>query len=123
MPNHGRKRVAQAVSITTAALIVVLTALSIGPGFGRAASSSHPGFEKPTIVLVHGAWADGSAWTSVIRQLQGDGYRVLAPAVPLRSLAGDAGYLGSILLQEKGPFVLVGHSYGGAVITNAAVSN
>ncbi|MDQ3857255.1 MAG: alpha/beta hydrolase [Actinomycetota bacterium] len=74
-------------------------------------------------MLVHGAWADASGWSRVIERLQKDGYRVLAPAIPLRSLDGDAAYLQSILAQEKGPFVLVGHSYGGVVITNAAAGN
>jgi pimeloyl-ACP methyl ester carboxylesterase len=87
------------------------------------ASASGPGGPKPTVVLVHGAWADSSGWSEVIRRLQRDGYRVLAPANPLRSLAGDAAYLASYLAQEQGPIVLVGHSYGGAVITNAAAGN
>ncbi len=89
----------------------------------RAASASASGAAKPTVVLVHGAWADASGWSRVIERLQKDGYRVLAPAIPLRSLDGDAAYLQSILAQEKGPFVLVGHSYGGVVITNAAAGN
>jgi pimeloyl-ACP methyl ester carboxylesterase len=87
------------------------------------ASASSPSGPKPTVVLVHGAWADSSGWSEVIRRLQKDDYRVLAPANPLRSLAGDAAYLASFLAQEQGPFVLVGHSYGGAVITNAAAGN
>jgi pimeloyl-ACP methyl ester carboxylesterase len=65
---------------------------------------------NPTVVLVHGAWADASGWSQVIKRLQKDGYRVLAPAIPLRSCDGDAAYLQSILAQEEGPFVLVGHS-------------
>ena len=87
------------------------------------ASASRPSGPKPTVVLVHGAWADSSGWSEVIRRLEKDDYRVLAPANPLRSLAGDAAYLASFLAQEEGPFVLVGHSYGGAVITNAAAGN
>ena len=87
------------------------------------AASASPSGPKPTIVLVHGAWADSSGWSEVIRRLERDDYRVLAPANPLRSLAGDAAYLASFLAQEEGPFVLVGHSYGGAVITNAAAGN
>jgi pimeloyl-ACP methyl ester carboxylesterase len=78
---------------------------------------------KPTVVLVHGAWADASSWSQVTERLQSDGYRVLAPANPLRSVDGDAAYLQSILAQDDGPFVLVGHSYGGVVITNAAAGN
>jgi pimeloyl-ACP methyl ester carboxylesterase len=87
------------------------------------ASASGPRGPKPTVVLVHGAWADSSGWSEVIGRLQRDGYRVLAPANLLRSLAGDAAYLASYLAQEQGPIVLVGHSYGGAVITNAAAGN
>lgn len=75
---------------------------------------------KPTIVLVHGAFADASGWTGVIKNLQRDGYPVFAPANPLRSLAGDAEYIRTFLSTIDGPIVLVGHSYGGAVITNAA---
>jgi pimeloyl-ACP methyl ester carboxylesterase len=78
---------------------------------------------KPTVVLVHGAWADASSWTGVVTRLQRDGYRVLAPPNPLRSLPGDAAYLASFLATVPGPIVLVGHSYGGAVITNAATGN
>jgi pimeloyl-ACP methyl ester carboxylesterase len=87
------------------------------------ASASSPTGPKLTVVLVHGAWADSSGWSEVIERLQKDGYRVLAPANPLRSLDGDSAYLASFLAQEQGPFVLVGHSYGGAVITNAAAGN
>ncbi|GAB3605912.1 alpha/beta hydrolase [Conyzicola nivalis] len=75
---------------------------------------------KPTVVLVHGAFADASGWTGVIKKLQRDGYTALAPANPLRSLHGDAEYVRAVLATIEGPIVLVGHSYGGAVITNAA---
>jgi pimeloyl-ACP methyl ester carboxylesterase len=75
------------------------------------------------IVLVHGSWADGSSWTDVVKRLQREGYQVFAPPNPLRSLAGDAEYLRAFLSTVPGPIVLVGHSYGGAVITNAATGN
>jgi pimeloyl-ACP methyl ester carboxylesterase len=76
---------------------------------------------KPTIVLVHGAWADGSSWDGVTRALQAQGYTVLVPPNLLRGLTDDAAYIASFLAQRtSGPVVLVGHSYGGAVITNAA---
>lgn len=78
---------------------------------------------KPTIVLVHGGFADASNWNGVISRLQKDGYPVVAPANPLRGLAQDATYIASVLKSVKGPIVLVGHSYGGAVITNAATGN
>jgi len=77
---------------------------------------------KPTIVLVHGAWADASSWNAVIVPLQAEGFTVLAPPNELRGLTSDAAYIGSFLAQRTtGPVVLVGHSYGGAVITNAAL--
>jgi len=77
----------------------------------------------PTIVLVHGAWADASSWNAVIPALQAEGYTVLAPPNELRGLEGDAAYIASFLAQRtSGPVVLVGHSYGGAVITNAGAN-
>src|SRR4029453_3688965 len=78
---------------------------------------------KPTIVLVHGAWADGSSWDAVTRTLQAQGYTVLVPPNLLRGLTDDAAYVASFLAQRtSGPVVLVGHSYGGAVITNAGAA-
>ncbi|TFV99990.1 alpha/beta fold hydrolase [Leifsonia flava] len=75
---------------------------------------------QPTIVLVHGAWADASSWNAVASDLQGRGFTVLAPTNLLRGIATDAAYVASFLAQRtSGPVVLVGHSYGGAVITNA----
>ena len=79
-----------------------------------------PESNKPTIVLVHGAWADASSWNAVSVPLQAQGYTVLAPPNELRGLTSDAAYIASFLAQRTtGPVVLVGHSYGGAVITNA----
>jgi pimeloyl-ACP methyl ester carboxylesterase len=75
---------------------------------------------QPTVVLVHGAFADASSWNGVIERLQQQGGTVVAPANPLRGLATDAAYLASVVNQLDGPVLLVGHSYGGAVITNAA---
>jgi pimeloyl-ACP methyl ester carboxylesterase len=75
---------------------------------------------KPTIVLVHGAFADGSSWDGVIERLQRQGYRVEAPGVALRGVGEDSAYLASLVKQIEGPVLLVGHSYGGALITNAA---
>ncbi|MFE5091867.1 alpha/beta fold hydrolase [Streptomyces sp. NPDC056638] len=75
---------------------------------------------KPTIVLVHGGFADGSGWNDVIKRLQRAGYPTIAPANPLRGLTTDVPYTASVLRSIEGPIVLVGHSYGGAVITNAA---
>jgi len=79
-----------------------------------------PENSKPTIVLVHGAWADASSWNAIIAPLQAQGFTVLAPPNELRGLASDSAYIASFLAQRtSGPVVLVGHSYGGAVITNA----
>jgi pimeloyl-ACP methyl ester carboxylesterase len=75
---------------------------------------------RPTIVLVHGAFADGSSWDGVIERLQRQGYRVEAPGVALRGVGEDSAYLASLVKQIEGPVLLVGHSYGGALITNAA---
>lgn len=76
--------------------------------------------EKPTIVLVHGAFAESASWNAVIAQLQTHGVKVVAVANPLRSLAGDAAYVRDVISSIAGPVVLVGHSYGGLVITEAA---
>ena len=75
---------------------------------------------KPTVVLVHGAFADSSSWNGVTKILQKDGYTVVAAANPLRSVAGDAAYVSDIISSIKGSVVLVGHSYGGQVISTAA---
>ena len=74
----------------------------------------HP---RPSIVLVHGAWADGSSWSSVIERLQADGYAVTAPQFPLTSLADDVARLRYVLALQDGPTVIAGHSYGGQVMT------
>src|SRR6187200_218086 len=75
---------------------------------------------KPTIVLVHGAFADASGFGAVTSRLQRRGYTVIAPANPLRGPASDAAYVASVTRTISGPIVLVGHSYGGAVISEAA---
>jgi pimeloyl-ACP methyl ester carboxylesterase len=73
-----------------------------------------------TVVLVHGAFADASSWTAVVERLQAAGEQVMAPANPLRGISVDSAYIASVLGQIPGPVLAVGHSYGGAVITNAA---
>ena len=78
---------------------------------------------KPTIVLEHGAWADGSSWDGVVTRLQKDGYPVDVPPHPLRGPDSDSAYLASYLATVTGPVVLVGHSYGGFVTTNAATGD
>jgi pimeloyl-ACP methyl ester carboxylesterase len=72
---------------------------------------------KPNVVLVHGAWADGSSWSDVIRSLQASGFTVTAPQFPLTSLAADVARLRQVLKRQKGPTIIVGHSYGGQVMT------
>jgi pimeloyl-ACP methyl ester carboxylesterase len=76
--------------------------------------------DSPTVVLVHGAWADATGFDSVIRALQDQGYRAIGFANPLRDLQGDSNYLAELLKTIEGPIVLAAHSYGGAVISNAA---
>jgi pimeloyl-ACP methyl ester carboxylesterase len=76
---------------------------------------------KPTVVLVHGAFAESASWNGVASELSRAGYPVVAAANPLRGVASDAAYVASLLKSIKGPVVLVGHSYGGAVISAAAV--
>ena len=78
---------------------------------------------KPTIVLVHGAFEDASIWNGVIQRLQRDGYPVVAPANPLQGVAVDAAYLRSVVDRIQGPVILVAHSYGGAVITQAGADD
>ncbi|MFF3754541.1 alpha/beta fold hydrolase [Streptomyces sp. NPDC002018] len=109
-----------------AAMLTATTLASTVPAAGAAlAAPAHRGggTARPTIVLVHGAFADASSWGEVVPLLQHDGYRVLAPANPLRGLPGDTAYLASVLRSIEGPIVLAGHSYGGAVISGAAVGN
>jgi pimeloyl-ACP methyl ester carboxylesterase len=78
---------------------------------------------RPTIVLVHGDWADASSWTRVIERLQDSGFTVIAPPNPLRGPGSDSAYIADFLRTISGPIVLVAHSYGGFVITNAATGN
>ena len=113
-----------------AAVVLALAGLLLAaiPG-GSARAAAHPVRAataegvKPTIVLVHGAWADSGSWNAVTALLQAAGYTVDAPPNPLRGLSYDASYLADFLSTISGPVVLVGHSYGGMVITNAATGN
>ncbi|GIF42721.1 pimeloyl-ACP methyl ester carboxylesterase [Actinoplanes xinjiangensis] len=102
-------------------LIAGSAAIAAGTLIGTPAAASTR--SKPTVVLVHGAFADASGWNDVARILLHHGHRVIAPANPLRGLAADSAYLASVLGTLPGPLVLVGHSYGGMVITNAARDN
>lgn len=107
-----------------AALLTLLLALGLVllPSASDAAGRAGRG-PKPTVVLVHGAFADASGWAGVTTRLQRGGYTVIAPANPLRGVATDSTYLASLLKTIEGPVVLVGHSYGGEVITNAALGD
>jgi pimeloyl-ACP methyl ester carboxylesterase len=99
----------------------LLAALAMTAALGSADAAEQS--SKPTIVLVHGAFADASSWNGVTRILQKDGYRVVAVAVPLRSVRGDAQYVADLVAGEDSRVVLVGHSYGGSVISAAGVGS
>src|SRR5881396_464361 len=102
-------------------VIIALLAIPASVTFGSTRNIAN--MVKPSIVLVHGAWADGSSWSRVVGLLQVQGYTVYVPPNPLRGLASDSAYIASFLQSITGPIILVGHSYGGAVITNAATGN
>jgi len=102
--------------------IVVAALLALGAS-GPAIATSNPAGSRPTIVLVHGDWADASSWNRVTERLQKKGFTVVAPPNLLRGPATDAPYLASYLRSIVGPIVLVAHSYGGFVATNAATGN
>ncbi|MGW0789453.1 alpha/beta fold hydrolase [Streptomyces sp. NPDC002911] len=123
-PARRTRRAVLAVAGAAALAAVAVPALASSPsGDGKtiaaAAATSHSA-QKPTVLLVHGAWADSSSWSPVIDRLQAQGYPVQAIANPLRGLASDAAYVKSRIESIGGPVVLVGHSYGGAVIGEAA---
>ena len=103
--------------------LAITVALGVGLMTTTSASAERhpPNGPKPTIVLVHGGWADASGWNAQVADLQKRGYPVIAPANPQRGLESDSDYIRSVLTTIDGPIVLVGHSYGGAVISNAAV--
>jgi pimeloyl-ACP methyl ester carboxylesterase len=107
-------------ALVMASVLALVALLSLGAG-GPAGAKSQAGHSpRPTIVLVHGDWADASSWTGVIERLQDRGFTVVAPPNTLRGPSQDAPYLASYLQSIPGPIVLVAHSYGGFVMTNAA---
>jgi pimeloyl-ACP methyl ester carboxylesterase len=110
-------------ALLIAPVLALVGLLLLGAGGTAGANLKAGGGPRPTIVLVHGDWADGSSWTSVIERLQNMGFTVVAPPNPLRGPAIDSAYLASYLKTISGPIVLVAHSYGGFVITNAATGN
>jgi pimeloyl-ACP methyl ester carboxylesterase len=114
----GRRR-----ALLIAPLLALVALLSLSGGGPAGAKSQSGQSPRPTIVLVHGDFADGSSWSSVIDRLQRKGFTVVAPPNLLRGPATDAPYLASYLQSISGPIVLVAHSYGGFVTTNAATGN
>jgi pimeloyl-ACP methyl ester carboxylesterase len=109
-----------ALAVAIAALIIPFSQSASAHPVTSDAAGDGP---KPTIVLVHGAWANTASWDAVIQQLQADGYTVYAPPNPLQGLIYDSAFLADFLHSIPGPIVLVGHSYGGDVITNAATGD
>jgi pimeloyl-ACP methyl ester carboxylesterase len=134
MPLRFAARLTRPRLIILAAVLAIIGLLiavagQTGPAHaatGRAAQASAASWTsgpKPTIVLVHGAWADSGSWNGVIGRLQLAGYTVDAPPNPLRGVTYDSAYLADFLSTISGPIVLAGHSYGGFAVTNAATGN
>jgi pimeloyl-ACP methyl ester carboxylesterase len=115
----GRSRLATILTVAVSLLLAVVV-ISGSAASGQASPVKTGSATKPTIVIVHGGWADSSGWGGEISRLTKAGYPVIAPANPLRGLTSDSDYIRSVLQTITGPIVLVGHSYGGAVISNAA---
>lgn len=121
----SRRHMLGGTGATLAALGLLGTTGFGNPGIAQAdeaatITSADTASTKPVIVLVHGAWADGSCWSKVIKRLQNEHYTVVAPAVSLSSLSADIAALSKVITDLGAPVLLVGHSYGGAVITGAA---
>jgi pimeloyl-ACP methyl ester carboxylesterase len=110
----------QAKGLSRNAVLAAVTGAVLLAGATTAQATESAATEKPTIVLLHGAFADGNSWSEVTGRLQRDGYEVVAPAVPLRGIASDTSYLSGVLATIPGPKVLVGHSYGGALVSELA---
>ncbi|MET0205699.1 MAG: alpha/beta hydrolase [Thermoleophilaceae bacterium] len=115
-----------AIAVAAAVIVAIVLSTTGAPATENASSTldrlrqCRPGDTAPTVVLVHGAWADASSWAGEVRMLQRAGVPVRAIANPVEDLTTDARYVADFLKTVRGPIVLVGHSYGGAVITNAA---
>ena len=124
-----RPRLMILAAVLAIAALLLAVAGQTGPAHAaagrpaQASAASRISGPKPTIVLVHGAWADSGSWNDVIGRLQLAGYTVYAPPNPLRGVTYHSAYLADFLSTISGPIVLVGHSYGGFVITNAATGN
>jgi pimeloyl-ACP methyl ester carboxylesterase len=116
-----RNRIASGRRFAATLAVILTLGLGLSVTAAAAASDRYEGQSpNPTIVFVHGGWADSSGWNQEITNLERRGFTVIAPANPLRDLASDTAYIRSVLQTISGPIVLVSHSYGGAVITNAA---
>ncbi|MCO8277757.1 alpha/beta hydrolase [Actinoplanes sp. TRM 88003] len=107
------------IAVAAALVLTAGTLIGVGP----AAQAGGGKKAKPTVVLVHGAFADSSGWNGVVSRLARDGYPVISAANPLRGVASDAAQVKALLDSIKGPIVLVGHSYGGMVISKAAAGD
>jgi pimeloyl-ACP methyl ester carboxylesterase len=123
MQHLNRVRPSGRTLLVAAVLSIVALLAPMWAGALAGASPARADGPRPTIVLVHGDWADGSSWTAVMERLQRRGFTVVAPPNPLRGPTTDAPYIASFLATIPGPIVLVAHSYGGFVITNAATGN
>ncbi|WP_316528587.1 alpha/beta fold hydrolase [Kitasatospora brasiliensis] len=122
----SRRSISSAVTValaTCAVAAMASPALAAGAASDGGTAGRSGGGGRPTVVLVHGAFADASGWNDVAASLMDDGYPVVAPPNELRGLRNDAANVASVLKNIKGPIVLAGHSYGGAVISQAAAGN
>ncbi|MFJ1847572.1 alpha/beta fold hydrolase [Streptomyces sp. NPDC088146] len=122
-PVPGSRRRIRRTHVIAAWCAMTLCTAAAAPATADGDTTATTATARPTIVLVHGAFADASSWNGVVERLQHRGYTVIAPANPLRGLYSDSTYIASVLDSIKGPIVLVGHSYGGAVISSAAAGN
>ena len=110
-------------SLTSKVAVTMAAALAVTVVVNPAGAHPGPSPAKPTVVLVHGAFADSSGFTGIVQRLQSDGYPVVAAANPLRGVASDAAAIRAVLDTIDGPIILVGHSYGGNVISQAATGD
>lgn len=122
IPSKHSRSIRRAVGVV-AALAASAAVGSVTFSASAEGASAHHEAKKPTVILEHGAFADSSSWSGVIERLQRDGYPVVAPANPLRGVSSDAAALRSVIDHVEGPVVLVGHSYGGSVISEAATGD
>jgi pimeloyl-ACP methyl ester carboxylesterase len=113
------KLLAQRLTATVVTLATISLTVAVAFAPQRLYAKESP-VNKPTVVLVHGAFAGSSSWNRVVAKLLAKGYPAVAVAVPLRGVKSDASYVASLLDAIKGPVILVGHSYGGTIISNAA---